>query len=1395
MATAPSNQDDTTRKRGSSRGRSTVAGRKPTATTAPASGATPPPPSSSTSSSATSGAPPSLQKLMRRYHGVVVRIAKADAARGAAGHAGGPSSLATATATATARGDDEELARLRAQQSELEDAIKAELDRRAATEQREGSGGGDDDDDETAARRRARREEWLSMVTSTELDAARIVDLIRTRCSQSKVGLNPYQAAIQRLMSPSSPLRNILLFHGVGVGKTCSAVRVAEQFRLARPDRKVLVVMHRKLEAQFRREVFDVSKLVDGHNAGCTANRYLPQDVLALMHVQGWATSEVQQYVDKVVSASYEFTGYRELYNTLHGMRDDVAEIAKQYSDRVIIVDEVHNIRGTLQRVLYPIIQHASNVRLVFMSATPMYDDPIEIVPILNNFLLNDRQPLLSPADLFTSRSTRVRRGEAAGEGAGGVPRLSKRGEATLRRLARRYVSFVRGEDPTSFPVRLWPSQSRSTRARVLVPREPHAPLYIGEYYESRASPHQQAAMRRIRESQVVADGDNTVSDDAQRNQQHKPDAEDAAARAVNAVGGDEGVTEYGRGDDEEVSYRTVQLSQACNIVYPNGATGEHGFSGSFTMHVSDGVITPMATVVPGASSSSSSKSMSTAAAATGCVDPATGLDRHAPKIAAIVDAITRGGPGVYLVVAQFMYAGVLPLVMALEHAGYRLFDRAGGEPILREAGLPSLPGAPRFALVTNMDLAGSRSRRASALRAARSKRNVNGERVRVIIGTRVASEGFDFAHVREVHILDPWYNMSRIEQITGRAVRHCAHRHLPLEHRNTTVYRHVLVDRRSGAPLTEDVETYSVAEAKLRGISAVSRVLKTSAADCELNVARFSFPMSRMEEAGVSMDIVTSQGDRLPNHVIGDREGGTGCDMGPCEYKCVGEPHPDVTRQLEHGARPGGELDADHAMEVSRYQAVVALVMRKLSPLSTAAASSSKSGGAVVGTIVPYSDIEAEVAAHLLHVDPVMLRVAIARMIIEHIPVYTASTGVARLYRLRSGYVLARVGHTVSMARAVADAGGGVRRRKLLLGAETGGSSSSSSSPASAESNGPDNSNNGEGEEEDGEDAVAHFRSITKSILGLVDTVVAAASPQRRPSLDPRIRDAVAQHVLEYEMGSSARLRALVRHAVQGAATATDDDGGRQKDKKRPRTAADDLVPALRACDVLPRCGGDVDTVYFDTFAGKWLSIASGKPAPRPPRPCDAVRRSVSHKDHVAVGVPAHVGTGITKKAAHRDGAWSPSSKTILMKLRLSALPIPPGSDDTAKGVVDGTRSLAQRRQAGNVCTTVPGGVKHIIHATRYLLARSASTPSSSDTTRDGGDMYYDVPAWLDAGTTVNLMDGGGITKKQICRVICVLLRAARHGGESLVMTHYEYTLYRMDGEWTVTDPVDDLV
>jgi hypothetical protein len=69
---------------------------------------------------------------------------------------------------------------------------------------------------------------------------------------------------------------------------------------------------------------------------------------------------------------------------------------------------------------------------------------------------------------------------------------------------------------------------------------------------------------------------------------------------------------------------------------------------------------------------------------------------------------------------------------------------------------------------------------------------NMFGEVIRLFMITASGSEGINLRNTRFVHIIEPYWNLTRAEQIIGRASRICSHASLPEEYRTVKVYMYI---------------------------------------------------------------------------------------------------------------------------------------------------------------------------------------------------------------------------------------------------------------------------------------------------------------------------------------------------------------------------------------------------------------------------------------------------------------------------------------------------------------------------------------------------------------------------------------------------------------------------
>ena len=94
-------------------------------------------------------------------------------------------------------------------------------------------------------------------------------------------------------------------------------------------------------------------------------------------------------------------------------MVDDLfkKQISEKFSNCVIIIDEVHNIKeggkkdGKIVLIaLKFILKHTRNLRLILLSATPMFNEAPEIIDLINLLRLNDNRALLKKKEIFNRK-------------------------------------------------------------------------------------------------------------------------------------------------------------------------------------------------------------------------------------------------------------------------------------------------------------------------------------------------------------------------------------------------------------------------------------------------------------------------------------------------------------------------------------------------------------------------------------------------------------------------------------------------------------------------------------------------------------------------------------------------------------------------------------------------------------------------------------------------------------------------------------------------------------------------------------------------------------------------------------------------------------------------------
>ena len=105
------------------------------------------------------------------------------------------------------------------------------------------------------------------------------------------------------------------------------------------------------------------------------------------------------------------------------------------------------------------LVTHVKTMRLLVLSATPVYNNPSEIVWLCNLLNRNNPSTVLAESDVFYTNGL-LRDGTTPDDtsATNGTESIESGRDIISRRLSG-LISYVRGDHPYTFPYRIWPSQ------------------------------------------------------------------------------------------------------------------------------------------------------------------------------------------------------------------------------------------------------------------------------------------------------------------------------------------------------------------------------------------------------------------------------------------------------------------------------------------------------------------------------------------------------------------------------------------------------------------------------------------------------------------------------------------------------------------------------------------------------------------------------------------------------------------------------------------------------------------------------------------------------------------------------------------------------------------------
>lgn len=253
---------------------------------------------------------------------------------------------------------------------------------------------------------------------------------LRQICFPKKFQLQLPQLFLAEYINPKTPYKGILVYHGLGSGKSCAAIQIAEKFKRVS---SIIIVLPAALESNFRSELRSL----------CGGNNYLKDNerlTLGNIHPSSNEYKEIIKRTDERINKYYTIYSYDKFVKLL---KNDKLNL----ENTLLVIDEIHNMvseTGIRYEELYNAVHSTDeSTRLVILTGTPIYNAPEEIALTMNLLLPDDKQ--LPTGRNFTKKFMDIKYTKSG-------PIYNVKNMDTFKKSLKGYLSYYQGAPTYVYP-------------------------------------------------------------------------------------------------------------------------------------------------------------------------------------------------------------------------------------------------------------------------------------------------------------------------------------------------------------------------------------------------------------------------------------------------------------------------------------------------------------------------------------------------------------------------------------------------------------------------------------------------------------------------------------------------------------------------------------------------------------------------------------------------------------------------------------------------------------------------------------------------------------------------------------------------------------------------------
>jgi len=541
-------------------------------------------------------------------------------------------------------------------------------------------------------------------------------ETMKDLCLPKKFTLQEQQNFLRDYFGSKYSKNGLLIYHKIGAGKTCTAVSIAEKFK---NKMNILVVLPASLIGNFRDEL----------RSQCASDNYISnsnRELLKTLKPRSKMFKKIIYESDKKINKFYTIYSY-------HKFSDLVENRKIKLKNTLLIIDEVQNMvsdTGTFYTNLKYLVDKAdTKTKLILLSATPMFDKPVELALTMNLFLKKEMpvgkdfsNKFLQPYKVKNETHYKINNIKE------------------LKPYLDGYISYYRGANPKAFP---------KDNFKII-----KCKMETFQYKSYMTSLSTQEYMKNSFTNADILDLPNNF---------------------------------------------LLGPRLMSNISFPNKGIG---LSGLLSLK--------------------------------GKYLKSTNIKKYSKKFYKIYNKINSSNGPIFVYSNFKDSGGIKSLVKFFEYNGYKNYKTFG-------------EGKKRYAIWSGDETNATKN----AIKFTFNQPdNYNGSKIKILFGTPSIKEGVSLLRVEQVHILEPYWNMSRILQIIGRAIRFCSHKDVPSSKRFVDIFLYLATH--PDINKTADQKVWSMAKRKHLLISQFENVLKETAIDCKLFYNRNVYPGEKPIKCGL---------------------------------------------------------------------------------------------------------------------------------------------------------------------------------------------------------------------------------------------------------------------------------------------------------------------------------------------------------------------------------------------------------------------------------------------------------------------------------------------------------------------------------------------------------------